>query len=523
MDQSAVDDLRVTRAIIGALREHGLSAFEVWQWLGPIAGPTGGLTEATVLPALHHLEEERLIEGTWQEDERTRRRYRITARGLRLANREGWGPVAFGRSHRTRYGAYSPGAGERAGDTGDGDDEWSWPTELRTLPEQTSAAAGSLEAVAIDAYLDSLQKALHLSPVYCSDVCHEISDHIADASGRLKGLGHNSVDATTEVLEALGPPEVLAGRINSAQLTPRRLRRGLSWASAIATLTGMVGFAVAFDVIEVAVPWLIGLFVPAFNAIGIHLYAPATAEWDSQTLAIALAIGAFVGARRSMPFLADRSRQADSDVWRAWSLVGGLPLLTIALCVPIALDPLAATLMFGAPLMWVLGTRRPARLDGETVTPRGLAVCIVLATILTFLPGGRVWYFDPTTRPASDPAVADDATATLLWQGPQGSPHLQVTAVDLPQGWHDAYVQVSPAARLGPWIGPDPAAKNPSIAVPSGGFVDFSELPRSQFDWWVAVTAVAPDGHTYVIHQEARFGFPTETRTSIVAWLLGAI
>jgi hypothetical protein len=331
MDQNAVDELRITRAIIGAVREHDLTAFEVWQWLGPIPGPGGGLTEATVFPALHHLEEKRLIEGTWQEGEGTRRRYRITARGLRLADREGWGPVAFGRSHRTHYGA-----GAAAGDP-DTDGEWSWPTEMRTLPDQPAAEAGSLDAVATTAYLDALLNALRLSPLYCSDVCHEVSDHIADASARLRGPGSNSMDATTQVLEALGPPELLAERINEAQLTRRRLRRGLSWASAIATLTGMVGFAIAFDVIEVAVPWLVGLFVPVFLLLGVHLYAPATAEWDSQTLAVALAIGAFVSARRSMPYLADRSRQADSDLWRAWALVGGLPLLALALLVPIAL------------------------------------------------------------------------------------------------------------------------------------------------------------------------------------------
>jgi hypothetical protein len=46
--------------------------------------------------------------------------------------------------------------------------------------------------------------------------------------------------------------------------------------------------------------------------------------------------------------------------------------------------------MFGAPLMWLLGTRRPAPLFGDTVTARGLALCIVAATAITFLPGGRV-------------------------------------------------------------------------------------------------------------------------------------
>jgi hypothetical protein len=517
MDQNEVDEFRVTRAIIGAVREHDLSAFEVWQWLGPIAGPAGGLTEAGIFPALHHLEEKRLIEGSWQEGDGTRRRYRITARGLRLADREGWGAVAFGRSHRTHYASRSASGGP------EGEGEWSWPTELGTLPDRPAAEAGSLEAVAIETYLDELQAALRLSPVYCSDVCHEVADHISDASHRLEGFGSTRMDATTEVLEALGPPEILARGINEAQLTGRRLRRGLSWASAIATLTGMVGFAIAFDVVEVAVPWLVGLMVPLLLALGIHLYAPATAEWDSQTLAVALCIGAFVSARRSMPYLADRSRQADTAVWRAWALTGGLPLLALALLAPIALDPLAAALMLAAPLMWTLGTRRPAPLFGDTVSVRGLVLCIVAASVLTFLPGGRVWYYDTTSRPATDPAVATNVPATLDWLGPLGSPHLQVVVGGLPAGWHDAAVQVWPAAPLGPVMAPDSAARRPAIEVPSGGFVDFTELPRDQFNWWVAVTAIGPDGQKAIVHDEVRFGYPYETRTSILAWLLAQI
>jgi hypothetical protein len=82
---------------------------------------------------------------------------------------------------------------------------------------------------------------------------------------------------------------------------------------------------------------------------------------------------------------------------------------------------------------------------------------------------------------------------------------------------------VWPAARLGPVMAPDSPVKRPAVEVPSGVFVDFSVLPRDQFDWWVAVTAVAPDGHKAIVHNEIRFGYPYETRTSILAWILGQI
>lgn len=521
------NDTRITRAIIGALRERDLSSFEIWQWLGPVPGPNGELSEAAIFPTLHHLEERRLIEGSWQEEkDGTRRKYRITATGMRLASREGWGPIAFEPFGRTRYSTRG-GTGAAGGSRGHGSDQngggWAWSTEKPSPTVPAAQPAGPVEAVAVDTYLDSLQMALRLSPTYCSDVRHEVADHITDASARLTALGNTTAEAVAEVLEALGPPKVLAECINEAQLTRSRLRRGLSWGSAVATLTGMVGFAVAFDAIEISVPWIVGLIVPIASRVGIHLHAPATAEWDSQTFAVALCIGAFLSARRSMPFLADRSRQADSAVWRTWAVAGGLPLIAIAMLWPVALDPLTGLLMLCPPLAWGLGTRRPARLYGETVTARGLALCIAVATVVTFLPGGRIWFYDATPRPAADVPPAEVATATLVWAGQPGPPDQQVTVTNLPDGWHDAAVQVWPAARIGPIIVPDSAATGPVLVVPSGGFVDFATLPRGQLDWWMAVAAVGPDGRAYVVDDEVRFGYPYVTRTSIIAWLIGLL
>ncbi len=524
-DNPAGGEVRITRAVMGALRERNLSGFEIWQWLGPVPGPNGELSEDTIYPTLHRLEERRLIEGSWQEEqEGTRRKYRITATGMRLANREGWGPIAFEPFGRTRYGSRNS-TGNAQGSSGHGSDQngggWAWPTG--TPPPIGSAAqpAVSADAVAVDTYLDSLQIALRLSPTYGSDVRHEIADHIADASARLTALGNSPASAVAEALEALGPPAVLADRIDEAQLTRRQLRRGLSWGSAAATLTGLVGFAVAFDVIDISVPWIVGLIAPIASRVGIHIHAPATAEWETQTFAIALCLGAFLSARRSMPFLADRSRQANSAVWRTWAVAGGLPLIAVAMLWPVALDPLAGLLMLCPPLAWVLGTRRPARLYGETITAGGLALCIAVVTVLTFLPGGRIWFYDATPRSAVDVSPAKIATATLVWAGQPGSPHLQVTVANLPAGWHDAAVQLWPAARIGPIIVPDSAASGPILVVPSGGFVDFATLPSGRPDWWVAVTAVGPDGRAYVVDDEVRYGYPHTTRTSIIAWLTG--
>lgn len=84
-------------------------------------------------------------------------------------------------------------------------------------------------------------------------------------------------------------------------------------------------------------------------------------------------------------------------------------------------------------------------------------------------------------------------------------------------------VQVWPATRIGPVIVPDSSATGPIVVVPSGRFVDFATLPHGQLDWWMAVTAVGTDGHSYGVHDEVHVGYPYATRTSILAWLIGLL
>jgi hypothetical protein len=539
MDQNAAIDSRLTRAVIGALREHDLSGFEVWQWLGPVPYASGELSETAVFPTLHSLEERRLIEGAWREGgDGTRRRYRLTARGLALADREGWGPVAFERYGPTRYGARdssspSPAVG-RVSRRGTREDSsgWAWPAATApttanadTAIEAASVDVGSIEpaepasAPEVEAFLHTLQSALHLAPTYCSDVCHEVADYVTDAMSRLTILGSTPVEASAEVLAALGPPADLAGRINEAQLTASRLRAGMSWGSAVATLTFVVGFVIAFDIMSSFTPWLVGLFTPLLGNVGVHIYAPWTAEWDSQWSSVALSVGAFVGARRSMPFLADRSRQSDTVVWRAWALAGGLPLAALALLMPFSMDPLSALLMLAPPVMWVLGTRRPAVLYGPTMTVRGMAICVVAVLVLNFLPAGRVWFYS-TQPPAAEAEPRAEATATLIWTNTVVLSTQAITVSDLPAGWHGAQVCLWPAARFGPSIAPDAGAWSTTDCVESGKSIDFTALPGNQLDWWVTATALGPGGRTYLVYSGPHYGFATVTHSSMLGWLL---
>jgi DNA-binding PadR family transcriptional regulator len=508
------DDIRIVRAIVGTLRTHDLSGFEIWQWLGPVRGAFGILTEANLYPTLYGLEAEGLIEGAWHEDDRTRRTYRITAAGMQYAEKEGWGPVAFRRSRGSGALADADGA----------DGNWSWLADTRIRPADEESPAGSPESAAVGAYLGRLQDSLHLSIVYCTDVRHEIADHIADSTARLRVGSGESPDAATATLEALGPAEDLAGHIDAAQLTTERLRSGLWWGSAVGTLTVMVGGALASAGLLWSTPFIASALPVVAGALGLHLYAPFTAEWGTEALALAGWVGAFVGARRSMPHVALKSRRAESYVWRIWAIAGGLPLAASAILVSLSLDPLAAATLLGIPIAWVLGTRRPAPLYGQTVTNRGLAICLAVLAVVLLLPGGRVWAFDPSVIPSADPPVTHDQTATVNWDGSGTSARWQVQiALPIGAGWHDARLELWPTHRVGPTIVLDSSATAPTQAVAAGDFLDFTALPRGTPDWWVTVTAVGPDGNRHTLDTEVIYGRPAHVNASILLWLIGRL
>src|SRR5450830_1064538 len=88
-------DERITRAVIGALRDRDRSGYELWHWLGPVHGAHEDLTEATLYPILYRLEGERLIGGTWRETDRARRQYRLASRGVDVVARRDWPAIAL--------------------------------------------------------------------------------------------------------------------------------------------------------------------------------------------------------------------------------------------------------------------------------------------------------------------------------------------------------------------------------------------------------------------------------------------
>jgi DNA-binding PadR family transcriptional regulator len=516
---SAATDLRITRAIIGALRDRDLSGYAIWQWLGPVHGAQGGLSEANLYPTLHRLEAAGLLESSWCEGERTRRTYRITAAGLREAESRGWATLAPGRTR----GASAPGS---SGETG-----WVWQSVLDAPAREADADSPDgvdvgrsdiFELAPVKAFLGELEASLRLSAVYRHDARNEIGDHIADSAAQLRAGGCEPKEAITQAIATLGPASELAAEISQAQLTPKRLRRGLQWASAEATLPSFGTLALTWTVLATVTPALLWVLTHAGGAFGLHLYAPNVAELHTEDLGIAGCVGAFVGARLSMPALSLKSRQAESVVWTKWALLGAPPLALLALIVPANLDPLSAATLIAIPIAWIVGTRRPKPAAGDVLTVSGVALTAAVAVALVILPGVRVWGFQPDREPAGSAPYTSVPNVSMTWTGEAGgaSSHVQVTLPEA-SGWSDVQLEVWPARREGIVIEPDPTAGRATLAS-SVSVIDFGLLSPSQSDWWVTVSAVGTDGQRHTIAADLRLGRPPHFHGSLLNWLIQA-
>ena len=519
---SAATDLRITRAIVGALRERDLSGYAIWQWLGPVHGAQGGLSEANLYPTLYRLEATGLLESSWCEGERTRRTYRITAAGLAEAESHGWATLAPGRA---RGEGAPPGSGhDRSG--------WVWQSDLERPAgdaDQDEIPAGLdvtrsdiLEPAPVKAFLSELEASLQLSAVYRHDARNEIGDHIADSAAQLHAGGCEPKEAIAEAIATLGPAGELAAEISQAQLTQRRLRHGLQWASAEATLASFGTLALTWAVLATFTPALLWILTHVSGAIGFHLYAPNVAELHTEDLGIAGCVGAFVGARISMPVLSLKSRQAESVVWTKWALLGAPPLALLALIVPANLDPLSAATLIAIPIAWIVGTRRPKPAAGDVLTVSGVALTAAVAVALVILPGVRVWGFQPDREPAASAPYTSVPNVSMTWTGEPGgaSSHVQVTLPEA-SGWSEAQLEVWPARREGIVIEPDPTAGRVTLASSVSVF-DFPLLSPSQSDWWVTVSAVGTDGHRRTIAADLRLGRPPHFHGSLLNWLIQA-
>jgi hypothetical protein len=319
----------------------------------------------------------------------------------------------------------------------------------------------------------------------------------------------------------LGPPEVLAEGATSAQFTWPRLLQGIRTGGYVALVAGGLGLAAGASVLLLA-PLIARVVATLGSPLGIHVYVPETVEWGDQQKLAATWVGAFIAARRSVPRVAILSRRAEEDIRLAWAIAGALPLLLLALLAPIALDPLTAVGLAGVPAAFIIGTWRSQGPGDDSASRRGVAQAALLLSVFLFLPGFRVWLFDPATVPASNPPAALSQAMSFYWhdnlQG-TSSWHVSVSGLD-PALWRDARIEIWPTARQGATIGPDPRATQPSIFFSPGEGFDLATLPNPTPDWWVTLTATGSDGQRRTLLADLHVGARSTGLDSLIGWVL---
>lgn len=523
-------DERITRAVIGALRERDRSGHDLWHWLGPRHGAQTELTEANLYPTLYRLEGEHLIGGEWREGERTRRVYRVSSRGLELVRSKGWPPIARRmetdpiltlrtdeqQADDPRSGAapVQEGATEaQATDTGAGE------AEAARSAEATAVATAEPED-GIRGYVARLDAGLQLSEPHRNDVLTEIRDHLEDCSAELVGLGFSRSEAVAEALARLGPPEALAAAANEAQLDRRRLQVGLQRAGIGALLGMALGLAGAGTIVSL-MPIVGRLLTVVGGVLGIHLYVPEDGESRAQQLFAAVAVGAFLAGRRSMPFVAVDTRRAEAVVRPLWALAGGIPLAAFAVLEPAMLDPLTAATMLCCPMAFAAGTWMWQRPGDDLLTRRGVVATTLLLVVFLLLPGFRLWAFDPASAPRAGPPAAT-SVGHITWEDlGSGSSSWRVSVSGLDQStWHEPELEFWPAARQGVTVVADDRTAHPSFTISPGDRVDLGGYRDHVAEWWVSLTAVGPDGVRHAITADVQVGNPDHWTGNILGWIL---
>jgi DNA-binding PadR family transcriptional regulator len=492
-------DDRIARAIIGALRERDLSGHELWHWLGPAHGARDELTEATLYPILYRLEAEHVIDGTWREGDGTRRVYRVAGRGVDIGQRRGW-PVIV---RRTEADPILTQAHERT-----------------AAGEATPAVTDKASACGRD-YVDRFDAGLRLSEPHRTEVRSEIGEHLEDCSEELVKAGLDPTASVTEAVARLGPPEALAEAVNKAQLTRRRLLEGLRRAGLTALFGGTLGLAGAGMIVLLA-PQFARLLTVMAGLVGLHLYVPETAEWRSQQLFVVGWVAAFLAARRSLPFVATYTRREEAAIRPIWALAGAIPLAAVAVLAPASIDALTIVALLGLPVAFAAGTWLSQGPADDLVSRKGLAWATLLLVPLLLAPGFRAWAFDPSSGPTAAPPYAISPATRIAWDGSDlGQNTWRVSVSGLDQSpWHDARLEFWPAVRQGVAIVPDDLATAAVLTISPGEITNLSNIRVSTPEWWVALTAVGPDGVRRTLAADVKAGSPSQGAANLLDWML---
>ena len=537
-------DSRIDRAIVGALRGQDLSGFEIWHWLGSAEGVAGLITEADLYPTLYRLEAERVIAGAWHEGERTRRRYRLTAKTLGQSEGHGRHPTAF---QGTAGDSREPGASRtriepepthRTHSPDPDSGAWFVPPKPEPATSQPTSAppsggygspAGTTVAsgraadaptpddlplpggAAIARYADDVIATVDLPPALRSEVRHEIADHLFDAADALTHGGMDAEAATMEAIERLGPAQALAGKIATAQHSVDRRNRALR--RAIFEFVGETALWLALSGITITVAPGIGDRLIALGRVfGVHLTYLRSAEWATTQLAFTLCVGAFVAGRMSLGHLARISRHSDAEFRTRWSLGGAAVQLAFVLALPCHPDPLVVATFLAVPLAFIAGTFRPTHVGEDLYSIRALVVAGFIMVAVVFLPAVRLFAYDPNGTPGTPFGTGDSFSYLVIEEHTDGTFDYSTPAAS----GDSVSFELWPASTDGFYVVVDRSATAPALVVTKA--VDLATLPPSG-QWWVVAVEKSAAGKRTAVAVAIQSGASSPQGT-VLGWLI---
>jgi DNA-binding PadR family transcriptional regulator len=559
-----IADDTIDRAIIEALRGQELSGFEIWRWLGSAQGIPSRLTEAHLYPTLYRLEAEGQLQSDWQAGERTRRKYRPTARALERADEPDWSPAGsrvnqsqFAAPDRAprRLASPDPEAGswfmprETAPPVAPGA-PWAVPAASVATPPATSRIGrhaksrpqtpsepspapggdGRPGRADLAAYADDLGARLDLPRIERDRVRQEIADHLADSAGTLEQQGYGPEAAASEAISRLGSPRDEATLIEQAEQSPGRLNRAIRRGLLLLVAEMLLWLFFSIGVLVVA-PGITDMVVSIARAAGLHLAVLESAEWGTNQVAIMACLGAFAAGRLSMGQLARISRHRDATLRRPWAVGGAAGVLTLVLLLPGYQDALTVATLLVAPVAFVAGTLRPRHANESVYSRRGAAAGILLVAIVTLLPCGRMFAYDPNATPGTPLARGGGTVELTVFETDSGSYEYGAPPSN---GTGVITVELWPASTEGPFIVVDPSATAATISVkpgipnsdttvaPSGAqSVDFTKLPPYR-QWWVVAVDTAPSGQRTALDVVIQTG-ASPMLSNALSWLVSKL
>jgi hypothetical protein len=205
-------------------------------------------------------------------------------------------------------------------------------------------------------------------------------------------------------------------------------------------------------------------------------------------------------------------------------------VLTLVLLLPGYQDALTVATLLAAPVAFVAGTLRPRHANESAYSLRGVAAGILLVAIVTLLPCGRMFAYDPNATPRT-PLAQGGSVELTVFETDSGSYEYGVPPST---GAGVVTVELWPASTDGPFIVVDRSATAATISVkpgipnsdttvaPSGAqAVDLTKLPPYR-QWWVVAVTTAPNGQRTALDVIVQTG-ASPTLSNALSWLVSKL